>query len=229
MKFQVVSNRKLYVQIADQIRSQIVSGAANVGQQLPSERDLAISLGVSRPTVREALIALEVAGLVEVRVGVGAFVKGTGETIGLPENNHSPIEIMSARRLVEPEVAALAARNIDADNKARLLQMLEAMRAETAANQWSSESDRALHMIIAEACNNVVLREILVSLWDSRSEELDTRFHQHLAGISSVREHILDDHTQIATAIINGDPATARSAMSAHLSYVEAAMLAMWD
>ncbi|NMA99839.1 MAG: FadR family transcriptional regulator, partial [Phyllobacteriaceae bacterium] len=75
MKLQAVSNRKLYIQIADQIREQILNGAVEPGRQLPSERDLAQNLGVSRPTVREALIALEVAGLVEVRVGVGAFVR----------------------------------------------------------------------------------------------------------------------------------------------------------
>ncbi|WDR04762.1 FadR/GntR family transcriptional regulator [Devosia rhodophyticola] len=230
MKLQAVSNRKLYVQIADQIRDQIVSGTANVGQQLPSERDLAISLGVSRPTVREALIALEVAGLVEVRVGVGAFVKSQGGgTIGLPEHNHSPIEIIGARRLIEPEVAALAAQNIGPESKGKLLRIVDTMHAEIATNRWSSESDRALHTVIAEACNNLVLREILTSLWDSRSEELDTRFHQHLADISSVRKHILNDHSQIATAIINADSATARSAMSAHLRYVESAMLAIWD
>src|SRR5690606_32423222 len=78
MKLQAVSNRKLYIQIADQIRDQILGGAVEPGRQLPSERELAQSLGVSRPTVREALIALEVARLVEVRVGVGAFVRGPG-------------------------------------------------------------------------------------------------------------------------------------------------------
>lgn len=230
MKLQVVSNRKLYVQIADQIREQIVSGAAIPGQQLPSERDLAISLGVSRPTVREALIALEVAGLVEVRVGVGAFVRGQrehGDT--LPELNHSPLEIMRARRLIEPEMGALAAQNIGEDGKARLLRVIETMRAETAADQWSSESDRALHMTIADACANSVLREILDGLWTSRGEEVDAAFHQHLAGIAEVREHILDDHEKVVRAIIDGDAKAARAAMSGHLEYVEAAMLSGWD
>jgi DNA-binding FadR family transcriptional regulator len=111
MKLQAVSNRKLYIQIADQIRDLIESGAAEPGRQLPSERDLAQDLGVSRPTVREALIALEVAGLIDIRVGVGAFVRGrNGGVEPLPEQNHSPIEVMQARCIIEPEVAALAAR-----------------------------------------------------------------------------------------------------------------------
>src|SRR5690606_1286913 len=86
MKLQAVSNRKLYLQIADQIRDQIEGGAVEAGRQLPSERELAQNLGVSRPTVREALIALEVAGLVEVRVGVGAFVRRRDDaSAALPE------------------------------------------------------------------------------------------------------------------------------------------------
>ncbi|WP_186307264.1 FadR/GntR family transcriptional regulator [Mesorhizobium amorphae] len=91
MKLQAVSNRKLYLQIADQIRDQILSGEATPGQQLPSERDLAVSLGVSRPTVREALIALEVAGMLEVRVGVGAFLKA-------PANRPRPCRRSDIRR-----------------------------------------------------------------------------------------------------------------------------------
>ena len=118
MKLQAVSNKKLYIQIADQIRELISSGAIQPGQQLPSERDLALDLGVSRPTVREALIALEVAGLAEIRVGVGAFVTGkAGRPIELPEQSHSPLEIMRARQLIEPEIAALAARAIAAGRR----------------------------------------------------------------------------------------------------------------
>src|SRR5690606_39963188 len=101
MKLQAVSNRKLYIQIADQIRDQILGGAMAPGRQLPSERDLALGLGVSRPTVREALIALEVAGLVEVWVGVGAFVRQReGAGVGLPEVSASSLELMAVSRLL---------------------------------------------------------------------------------------------------------------------------------
>ncbi|HTV70228.1 MAG TPA: FadR/GntR family transcriptional regulator [Rhizobiaceae bacterium] len=230
MKLQTVSNRKLYLQIADQIRDQILSGEASHRQQLPSERDLAISLGVSRPTVREALIALEVAGLLEVRVGVGAFVLAPGKSNReLPDVSHSPVEVMAARRTLEPETAALASQNIDAAGKFRLAGTVRQMRAETDAGQWSSESDRALHMTLAENCGNAVLRELLETLWAFRSEAVDKRFHRHLADIVSLREHIMDDHERIANAVIAGDATGARAAMAAHLEFVEKAMLDVWD
>lgn len=230
MKLQAVSNRKLYIQIADQIRGQIDSGTVTPGQQLPSERDLAISLGVSRPTVREALIALEVAGLVEVKVGVGAFVKGQhNDPSPLPEQSHSPFEIMQARKLIEPEIAALAAGNIGPEGKARLQRIIATMNEEAAADTWSPESDRSLHMTIANGCDNSVLREMITSLWTSRDEQLDAAFHQHLASISSVRKHILKDHQRLAETIIANDAPGARIAMSEHLDFVEAAMGGVWD
>ncbi|MHA6300063.1 FadR/GntR family transcriptional regulator [Devosia sp. CAU 1758] len=230
MKLQAVSNRKLYIQIADQIRDQILGGTVEAGQQLPSERDLALSLGVSRPTVREALIALEVAGLVEVRVGVGAFVrKRENAREALPELSASPLEIMAVRRLLEPEAAALASQNMTPESKACLNQTIGRMQAETAQGQWSSESDRMLHMTLADACGNAVLRETLDGLWTSRRGEVDTRFHQHLADIGAVRLHILSDHEAIVSAMVSGKAEAARTAMARHLDFVADAMLAAWE
>src|SRR6202795_3495135 len=109
---QAVDNRRLYRQIADQIAALIEKGEYAAGQRLPPERDLAKQLGVSRPSVREALIALEVEGYVEVRVGSGVYVVGRGpgaraET--LPADS-GPFELIKARWLIEAECAALAAR-----------------------------------------------------------------------------------------------------------------------
>lgn len=230
MRLQVVSNRKLYLQIADQIRDQILSGAAQHGQQLPSERDLAISLGVSRPTVREALIALEVAGLLEVRVGVGAFVLAPGKSgKDLPDMAHSPTEVMAVRRLLEPEAAALAARNIGEPGKARLKAIIAGMQTETRSGRWSADSDRSLHLTIAEGSGNAALREMLDTLWALRSEEVDERFHRHLADIDSLRDQIMHDHERIARSVVGGNADDARQAMAAHLEFVENAMLGGWD
>jgi len=230
MKLQAVSNRKLYIQIADQIRDQILSGSVGAGQQLPSERDLALNLGVSRPTVREALIALEVAGLLEVRVGVGAFVKGPGnERVALPELSSSPVEVTAVRRLLEPEAAALASQNISPEGTTRLAETLRRMRSETASGQWSVESDRMLHMTLADACGNAVLREMLEGLWKARGDELDTRFHQHLVETGTVREHILADHEAIVAAVVSGNADAARNAMAQHLQFVANAMLDAWE
>lgn len=230
MKLQTVSSRKLYIQIADQLREQILSGAIRPGQQLPSERDLSVQLGVSRPTLREALIALEIAGLVEVRVGVGAFVQDHGRRgKGLPERNQSPIEIMAVRRLLEPQAAALASHHMGEMEKLRLKAIVAHMREETDAGEWSAESDRDLHMMIADACGNLILRDMIGILWASRAEDVDTRFHRHLGDISEVRLRIMDDHESIAAAVIAGDAQAAHTAMDAHLDYVEREMYSGWD
>lgn len=230
MKLQAVSNRKLYSQIADQIRGQILSGTVARGAQLPSERDLAAALGVSRPTVREALIALEVAGLVEVRIGVGAFVSSGEKTAGvLPETGHSPLEIIAARRILEPEIAALASLNATDEHRARLGATLATMRTELTTSQWSAASDRDLHLTIADAAGNLVLRDILAGLWASRSEALDRRFHQHLAQIETVRLHILRDHEAIVATVSSGKADAARIAMADHLGFVERAMQDVWE
>jgi GntR family transcriptional repressor for pyruvate dehydrogenase complex len=230
MKLQIVSNRKLYLQIADQIREQIESGVAAPGQQLPSERDLALSLNVSRPTVREALIALEIAGLIEVRVGVGAFVRASKQPPqDLPDMSHSPLEIMAVRRLLEPETAALAARNIGDAGKRRISGIIEDMRVQTAEGHWSADTDRQLHMAIADGSGNIALRDILEGLWNSRNQEIDRRFHQHLADFQHVRAHIMADHERIATSVIKHDEHNARTAMAEHLAFVENAMLEIWD
>jgi len=230
MKLQAVSKRKLYIQIADQIRDQILNGAVEAGRQLPSERDLAMSLGVSRPTVREALIALEVAGLVEVRVGAGAFVRQRDVSgVSLPELSASPLEVMAVRRLLEPEAAALASQNISPQGTTRLREALKTMRAETVLDQWSSESDQVLHMTLADACNNSVLRETIEALWNARHGEVDKRFHQHLADIRAIRDHILADHEAIVAAVVSGNAEGARKAMAQHLEFVATAMLETWE
>ena len=111
MPLQTIEPRRLYRQIAEQLRGLIGSGEYPVGSRLPPERDLALQLGVSRPSVREALIALEVEGLVEVRMGSGIYViaRRAGATAARVEPELSPFEIIRARQLIECELAALAA------------------------------------------------------------------------------------------------------------------------
>src|SRR5437588_6010283 len=116
MPFQAVATQRLYEQVAGQVTDLVARGEFKPGDRLPPERDLAKLLGVSRPTVREAMIALEMAGLVEVRVGAGTFVtdkarQNNGTNGRLFEGaGSSPFELIAARRTIEPEVAALAAQ-----------------------------------------------------------------------------------------------------------------------
>src|SRR6516164_4645395 len=113
MPFQSIEPRRLYRQIADQIRGLIRSGEYAAGARLPPERDLAKQLGVSRPSVREALIALEVEGMVEVRIGSGIYVLAGGSEHPRtePEAAAGPFELLRARYVIESECAALAAKS----------------------------------------------------------------------------------------------------------------------
>src|SRR5690348_9956766 len=122
MPLQTVESSRLYRQIAEQLRGLIAQGEFAAGTRLPAERDLARQLGVSRPSVREALIALEVEGWVEVRIGSGIYVQPPRQRNGATKpaaggsddaagTDWGPLQLMRARELVEAEVAALAARH----------------------------------------------------------------------------------------------------------------------
>src|SRR5512132_3028456 len=112
MPFHSIEPRRLYRQIAEQIRALIQSGEFRAGSRLPPERDLARELGVSRPSVREALIALEVEGLVEVRIGSGIYVLGPAKPPAPDQEQAAgPFELLRARYVVESECAALAAKS----------------------------------------------------------------------------------------------------------------------
>ena len=109
---QLVEPKRLYRQIADQLAQLIASGEFPPGARLPAERELAVSLGVSRTSVREAIISLEMSGLVEVRVGTGIFVDARRRRAQPLRRRRGPgpFELLAARKLVEGEIAALAAR-----------------------------------------------------------------------------------------------------------------------
>src|SRR3569832_72918 len=132
MPIQAVSSQRLYRQIADQLAELIRSGEFQPGARLPSERDLTQQLTVSRASVREALIALEIDGLVVVRVGLGVFANAV--PAATPQRATpaapGPFEVLSARYLIEGETAALAARLGTAEQHARIRETLAAMTAE---------------------------------------------------------------------------------------------------
>ena len=135
MPIQSIEPRRLYRQIADQIRTLIRSGEFPAGARLPPERDLARQLGVSRPSVREALIALEVEGLVDVRIGSGIYVTGGGQENGGTDEIESaagPFELLRARCVIEGECAALAAKSARKPQVAAIEDALELMLKEMA-------------------------------------------------------------------------------------------------
>jgi GntR family transcriptional regulator, transcriptional repressor for pyruvate dehydrogenase complex len=229
MPLQSIEPRRLYRKIADQLRTLIREGEYPIGTRLPAERDLALQLGVSRPSVREALIALEVEGLVEVRSGSGVHVlsrEAPANSRRVESGAFGLFEIFRARELVEGEIAALVAR----DASPRLLDALDTalvqMETDIAAGVMPIQSDRHFHLVIAEAADNGPLLRTVGELYDMRDNPLFEQFVQHFESADSWRVAVAE-HRAIVAALAARDPDAARTAMHHHLqrshdSYAEA-------
>ena len=220
MPLQTVEPKRLYRQIAEQLRSLITAGEWAVGARLPAERDLARQLGVSRPSVREALIAMEVEGWVEVRTGSGVYVlERTSHASRAPQlspDEWGPLELIRARRVVEGEVAAMAATQAKRKHLDAMRQAIASMQADADQGVLPLEGDRAFHSAIAESCANVVLIETVQRFWDSRRGPLFERLGGHFETVDSWRSAIAE-HEAILEAIRQHDPHSARLAMHAHM------------
>jgi DNA-binding FadR family transcriptional regulator len=230
MPLQAVDNRRLYRQIADQIAALIEKGEYGEGQRLPPERDLARQLGVSRPSVREALIALEVEGYVEVRVGSGVYV--LGESRGaraetLPADS-GPFELIEARRLIEAECAALAARQATRAQVRAMEEALDQMDAEQRRGVMPLAADRLFHLRIAEASGNSALTLVVKTLWDQRTGPLFLRLEHHF-DTPALWTVALREHREIVRAIARHDALAARAAMRRHMAMAAKRFSASWE
>lgn len=229
MPLQTVEPQRLYQQIAGQLRTLIGSGEFPVGSRLPAERDLARQLGVSRPSVREALIALEVEGRVEVRTGSGVYVldrtRRSGKEIAPTE--WGPLELIRARRVVEGEIAALAAVQAKRAQVNAMAGAIAAMKADADAGVMPLEGDRAFHTAIVEACGNVVLTETVQTFWDSRRGPLFERLGDYFETVESWRAAI-DEHEAILAAVRARDANAARTAMHIHMDNSHTRFSASW-
>jgi DNA-binding FadR family transcriptional regulator len=231
MPIQAVEPQRLYRQIADQLRKLIVAGEFAVGKRLPAERELAGLLGVSRPSVREALIALEVEGWVEVRTGSGVYVLRSAaaptsvETIA--PNEWGPLELIRARRVVEGEVAAMAAAQAKRKDLEGMAQAINSMREDADRGSMPLEGDRAFHSAIVAASGNAVLVETVENFWDARRGPLFTRLGGYFETVDSWRAAIAE-HEEIYQAIRSQDAAAARKAMHLHLDRSHTRFSASW-
>jgi DNA-binding FadR family transcriptional regulator len=219
LPLQAVESRRLYRQIADQIAHLIASGEFLPGTRLPAERELATSLGVSRASVREAIISLEIAGLVEVRVGTGIFVTSPARAVAVGEDaGPGPFELLQARKLIEGEIAAVAATRARSEDLDALRECVARMEADVDDFAVREASDRDFHLHIAKATQNGSLELVVQNLWDQRAE-LWRRTQRHFHTVELAHKTIRD-HAAILAAIAAHDAAAARSAMHRHLTRV---------
>ena len=216
MPIQPVEARRLYLQIADQVRSLIAAGEFPPDRRLPAERELAKRFGVSRPTLREALIALEVEGYVDVRPGLGIVVT-TPKSVALDgSGEEGPLEILRARSLIEGEIAAEAAVAMKPQDVAALEQILLAMDGAAANQQALQAADRQFHLYIAAKLANKVLLRLLTELLDQRDRTLARQFAIHFDNAKTWNA-VLDEHRKTVTALATRDPEQARKAIRDHL------------
>ena len=207
-----MGNRRLFWRIVDKIESLINQGEFSAGSRLPPERELAEMFDVSRPTIREAIIALEVRGRVEVKTGSGVYVVEQ-KNASIKSKEISAFELTQARALIEGEIAALAAQSITEEELEQLNKTLIAMEK----GLYVEQADREFHEIIARATRNKALEFAVSNLWDLRLTN-----PQIVADYGSVcknnDECVMDEHTAIYTALKSHDANAARSAM--HLSLI---------
>jgi DNA-binding FadR family transcriptional regulator len=214
--------RRLYEQISQKIAADIASGKYAIGQRLPAERELAQVFNVSRPTVREAIIALEVDGLVEVRVGSGVYIANRDPPTGTPAaKDIGPFELLEARRCIEGEACAIAAVRITDEQLEQLQKLVAEMQVDNQHNEivMSEEADRRFHEMIAMATQNSAIYSAVQTLWDTRARSPQTHLADDRVRAKGMKPPI-DEHAAIVRALKRRDPEAARAAMQKHISRV---------
>ncbi len=204
-----------------QIESLLEKGELRPGDQLPPERALAEQFQVSRASVREALRSLELLGVVETHAGGGTFVRRTApEDLARPLSNliargHTMSDVIEVRGLLEPAIAAAAAKRITASELAELRTILAAQGRKVDAGEPYAEEDTRFHELIGHAARNELLTTMLGVIWDvlrsSREQWLQTNQRAHAS---------IDAHRRILIALETGNGDAARAAAAEHIHAV---------
>jgi len=214
-----ITGNKLYQRVAAAIADAIEAGRHAPGTRLPGERDLAEEYKVSRPTIREAMIALEMRGWIEARHGSGLYVTkraaGPHDSDGM-ELDVGAFDLTEARVLFEGETVALAAVSITDEQLAELDAILEDMAAEDAGAPGQMDADRRFHLAIAAATANEAIYAVVEMLWDMRDKSplCVNMFSRARHGGITPR---VEEHRPIVEALRQRDPHAARNAMRRHL------------
>ncbi|SHF88597.1 transcriptional regulator, GntR family [Microbulbifer donghaiensis] len=211
------SGRRIYQQVVEKMLALLDRGEFPPGVRLPSERELSEMFEVSRPSIREAIIALEVMGRVAVRTGSGVYVIEPVNAYA-DSKDFSPFELTEARVLVEGEAAALAATMITEEQLEDLRNAYRDMvRENEEGNLTSERADRKFHEVISRATNNRVLMSSINRLWDIQEHSPDIQ-SVHKSVCKKDGQKRLAEHKAILQALENRDACAARRAMRLHFS-----------
>ncbi|MGX9417411.1 FCD domain-containing protein [Vibrio sp. RC27] len=232
--------KRLYQEVGAALKERISAGEFAVGDKLPPEREISEMMTVSRSVVREALIMLEIQGIVNVRKGSGVYV------IRIPtERTHSqsrkeedcddvnddvgPFEMLQARQFLESRIAEFAARQITKNDISKLRHSLELERINLENDRKDYDGDEMFHIAIADATQNSVLSDMVRDLWVRRNNSpMWQQLHKHISN-ENYRKRWLHDHELILASLQRRDPAGARDAMWQHLENVKQTLLGLSD
>jgi len=218
-----IQSERLYEQIVQQIEQRIVAGELKVGDQLPSERELAEQFAVSRTAVREAIKSLHEKGLVEVLVGRGTFIaNGTTDVVRHTldllmkfDSTKGFMNMVEVREIMEPDIAALAATRITDEYIAVMQEAMDKMEAAMDNVEEFVEADLDFHLALAEATQNPIIPTLLDPIIDLLREQ---RILTTL--IKGVAQHGQYNHKIIFEAVKRRDPDASREAMRRHLEQI---------
>lgn len=228
--FDPVGHESIAEAVVEQIEKMIVDGILKEGRKLPSERDLAEAMGVSRPKLREALQTLEHRGLVSVRHGEGTFIASlTGRAMSpallslYARHGEAFYDYLEYRREQEAFASRLAAQRATQSDKERISETIDDLQKawEEDDNDASEEADFRLHAAVVDASQNTTLIHMMASIYDLTRQGVfyNRRFLRTMDGSG---EALLQQHKEIANAIIDGDPDRAETAARQHMDFVEA-------
>ena len=229
--FNKIKTKKVYMKIVEQVRDLIKEGKLKPRDKLPPEQVLAEKFGTSRPSVREALSALEILGITESRGGKGNFIKDNLDTplyeqkFRELEEEESPFELLEARKAVETEIVDLAAKKATKEDIDAIYESLYKMEGAVSNIPKMMELDREFHMSIAKAAHNNLLFSMMTYLNDLLNERLWINMKEKTWNLPGYSQKYLKEHTEIFNAIKNKDSKNARKQMYHHLAGVEKDLL----
>ncbi|HEY5519434.1 MAG TPA: FadR/GntR family transcriptional regulator [Candidatus Limnocylindrales bacterium] len=225
-RFAVMDRSTLPEEIASRLLELIRAKSLRAGDRLPAERELAATMHVSRPVLREALRALSIMKVVDIRQGAGTFVTALEPQqlvshldFVFSKDSVALAQVLETRRVVELGNVRLAALRINPAQLARLMAIVKELRAAVDDADRFSSLDIDFHDVICEAADNFLLAQFMRII-----DTLAKASRERSGAERSFRQHVLRDHGRILTGLAARDPATAVDAMAAHLDHVERAL-----
>jgi GntR family transcriptional repressor for pyruvate dehydrogenase complex len=221
--FGIIEQETLPDKIADRILSMIQKKQLKPGDRLPPERELAKMMGVSRPVLREALRALSIMKIIENRRRAGTFITSLEPEMLVDHlelifslDDSTYLELLRARKVIEPSLTEMAARNMTDEISERLNQILVATSEAINDEEAFMRADLDLHQLICQAANNLVISRFMASI-----TKLGVLSRRRTVRLPEVRKETLADHRKIVDALQARDTEAAKKAMEDHISNIE--------